>query len=249
MENLKKRFLVCLSFNGAAYCGWQIQKNGLSIQQVVQDALENVLKFTPNLVACSRTDAGVHANRFYFHFDLSVNIEPKGLEVALNARLPGDIAVNFVRKVDFNFHARYCAKRKEYIYKIWNSRFKDPFLNNLVWRYDRGEVNCEKIKAAAKFLVGTHDFTAFCSSKSSVLNKTRTIFSIKLDSCGKFIVLKFVGDGFLYNMVRILVGTLIEVSEGLIEVFDLEQILKLKNRDLAGRTAPASGLYLNEVFY
>ena len=249
MANFKKRFLVCLSFNGAAYCGWQVQKIGVSVQQVVQLAIEKVLHFKPGLVACSRTDAGVHANNFYFHFDLNVSIEPQRLKFALNLCLPGDIAVNSVKEVDFNFHARYSAKRKEYIYKIWNSRGnKNPFLNQLVWHYDR-PINFEKMKEAANFLIGTHDFTSFCSLKSTVENKTRTIFLIDLKTFGEIIVFRVVGSGFLYNMVRIFVGTLIEVSEGLIEVEDLAKILTLKDRNLAGRTVPASGLYLNKVFY
>lgn len=249
MVSSKKRFLVCLSFNGAAYCGWQVQKVGLSVQQVVQCAIERVLRFKPSLVACSRTDAGVHAKNFYFHFDLNVAIAPERFKIALNSCLPGDVAVNFVKVVSFDFHARYSAKRKEYIYIIWNNGgVKNPFLNKLVWRYSR-KINFEKVKAAANFLVGTHDFTSFCSSRSTVENKTRTIFSIDFEFSGDFIIFRFIGSGFLYNMVRILVGTLIEVSEGLIEIDDLEKILKLKNRNLAGRTVPASGLYLNQVFY
>lgn len=248
MIDLKKRFLVCLSFNGASYCGWQIQKNGLSVQQVVQSAIERVLKFKPNLVACSRTDAGVHANRFYFHFDLSVKILPERFKFALNSQLPGDVAVKFVKVVDFNFHARYSAIKKEYIYKIWNSKDKNAFLNGLVWFYFR-KVDLEKIRMAANFLIGTHDFTSFCSLKTKVKNKTRTIFSLDVEVCDKVLVFKVVGNGFLHNMVRIIFGTLIEVSEGLIDVFDLKEIIYKKDRKFAGRTLPSSGLYLNQVFY
>ena len=248
INNYEKRFLVCLSFNGAAYCGWQVQRTGLSIQQVVQGAIEKVLNFKPSLVACSRTDSGVHANSFYFHFDLNVNIQPERFKFALNLKLPDDVAVKFVKEVDFSFHARYCAKRKEYIYKIWNSRDKNPFLKNLVWCYSR-KIDLEKIAVAAKALLGTHDFTSFCSLKSKVANKIRTVFLIDFKFDGEILVFRIVGNGFLHNMVRIVVGTLIEVSEGLIAVDSLEKILSLKNRKLVGRTAPARGLYLNQVFY
>lgn len=247
-SNFKRRFKVCLSFNGFAYCGWQVQKNGLSVQNVVQEAIEKVLNFKPSLVACSRTDAGVHANNFYFHFDLNVNIAPEKLKFALNLQLPGDIAVKSVEVVDFSFHARYSAKRKEYIYKIWNSRNKNPFLNNLVWCYGR-KINLEKMKEAAQFLIGTHNFTSFCSLKTQTQSRTRTIFLIEFETEGEVLKIKIEGDGFLHNMVRIMVGTLIEVSEGLKEASEMIEILRLRSRKLAGRTVPARGLYLNKVFY
>ena len=244
----KKRLLICLCFNGTAYCGWQVQKNGLSIQSVVQNAIYNVLKFKFDIVACSRTDSGVHANKFFFHMDLNINIELEKFKFALNNKLPNDIAVNFIKIVPSNFHARYSATKKEYIYKIWNSKIKNPFLDNLVWHYNR-TINVQKMNMAGKILIGRHNFASFCCVKSTVTNKVRTLYKLKVKKVGELIIFQIVGDGFLHKMVRIMVGTLISVSEELIKISDIKKILDSKNRKLAGRTVPACGLYLNDVFY
>ncbi len=245
---MTKRFLVCLSFKGTAYCGWQVQKNGLSIQSVVQDAIEKILKYRANIVACSRTDAGVHAINFYFHIDISIAIEPDKFKYALNLNLPDDVSVNFVKIVNETFHARYNAIKKEYVYKIWNSKVKNPFLENLVWHYNR-TLNLKQMELAANCFIGTFDFSSFCSVKSKVKNKTRTIFEISLLKKQNLVEISLIGNGFLHNMVRIIIGTLIEVSEGLIEVKQIQNFLKTNNRDETGRTVPAKGLYLKQVFY
>ena len=185
--NSYKRFLVCLKFKGTNYCGWQVQKNGLSIQQVVQNAIKTVLNFKFAIVACSRTDSGVHANKFFFHFDLNINIEPEKFCFALNKSLPSDVAVNFVRVVSNNLHARYSAKKKEYVYKIWNNKIKNPFVQDLAWHYDR-PLNFKKMKLAAKILIGKHNFESFCCSKSKVKNKVRTLYKIKIKKSKNIVI-------------------------------------------------------------
>ncbi len=243
-----KRYLFCISFNGTNYCGWQVQKNGISVQEVVQDAIERVVGFRGDVVSCSRTDAKVHANNFYFHMDLSIKIEIEKLKFAINNALPLDICLKEIKIVDKSFHARYSVKRKEYIYKIWNKNVRNPFLKGLVLNYNF-KIDLEKIKKAAKFFLGKHNFTSFCNVKSDVQDKVRTIYSIDIFFDGDILIFKIVGDGFLYNMVRIIVGTLLEVSEGKIDVLDIEKIIEKKDRKYAGKTVKADGLYLNDVTY
>lgn len=243
-----ERYLFCISFNGSSYFGWQVQKNFVTVQSVVQDAIEAVFKSRLAVVSCSRTDSGVHANNFYFHMDLNLKISLNKLIFALNNKLPQDVVLKSVKKVEKNFHARYFVKRKEYLYKIWTGKFKNPFLKGLVLNYCR-EIDLKSILKAAKFLVGKHNFSSFCASASSVLEKTRTIYCLDVYFEGEILIFKIVGDGFLYNMVRIIVGTLLEVSEGKLKPEDIKEILEKKDRKFAGRTVKAAGLYLNEVIY
>lgn len=243
-----KRYLFCISFNGTNYCGWQVQKNGISVQEVVQDAIERVVGVRGNIVSCSRTDSKVHANNFYFHVDLSINFDLKRFQFAINNALPLDICLKEIKIVDKSFHARYSVKKKEYIYKIWNNNIRNPFLKGLVLNYGL-KIDLEKIKKAAKFFLGEHDFTSFCNVKSDVKDKVRTIYSIDIFFEGDILIFKIIGDGFLYNMVRIIVGTLLEVSEGKIDALDIEKIIEKKDRKYAGKTIKADGLYLNDVIY
>lgn len=248
MEIVLDRYLFCISFNGAAYCGWQVQKNGVAVQEVVQDALERILGLRHNIVACSRTDAGVHANNFYFHMDLELKIPVLDFIFALNNVLPADIVIKSIVLVKDWFHARYSCRCKEYIYKVYVKPLKNPFLKDLVLPYGRS-LDIDNIIKASKFFLGRHNFTSFCSSKCYVQDKVRTIYSIDIKSEDDIVTFKIKGDGFLYNMVRIMIGTLIEVSEGRFCSSDIKDILKNTNRKYAGRTVKASGLYLNEVYY
>ena len=242
------RLLFCISYNGAAYHGWQVQENSLTVQKVVQDAIEKVTGFRNDIVACSRTDAGVHANNFYFHMDNELDITPSNMRRAVSGNLPLDIEIKSVFEVAPSFHARYCARAKEYIYKIWNSKIRNPFLNNLVWTYYR-KLDLDKINFASKYLIGEHDFTSFCSAKSGVIDKIRNIYSIEIVENADMLEFKLVGNGFLHNMVRIIVGTLVNVSECLIKPEEIENIIKKRDRRAAGKTAPPQGLYLNNVIY
>ncbi len=242
------RYLFCISFNGAAYCGWQVQKNGITVQNVVQDAIERILGLRHNIVACSRTDAGVHANNFYFHIDLELKIPILNFMFALNNVLPADIVVKSIVRVGDGFHARYSCRCKEYIYKVYIGALKNPFLKDLVLPYGRN-LNMNNMLEASKFFLGRHNFTSFCNSNSTVKDKVRTIYFIDITLENDIVIFKIKGDGFLYNMVRIMVGTLIEVSEGRFCPNDIKDILENMNRKYAGRTVKASGLYLNEVYY
>ena len=227
-----KRYLFCISFNGFSYCGWQVQKNGISVQEVVQDA----------------TDSGVHAKNFYFNVDLKLKMELEKLKFAINNCMPQDVVVKEIFVVDWNFHARYSVKQKIYIYKIFNSKLKNPFLKGLVLHYCR-KIDLEKINKATRFFLGKHDFSSFCGSKCKLENRVRTIYSLDVFFEGEILNIKIVGDGFLYNMVRIIVGTLLEISEGKIDFFEIESIIEKKDRSFAGRTEKAAGLYLEDVVY
>lgn len=243
-----RRYLFCISFNGFCYCGWQVQKNAVTVQSVFQNAFKRVVGFRGDVVSCSRTDSGVHANNFYFHMDLDLKLSLKNLQFALNNFLPDDIVVKNIKEVDKTFHARYQVKRKEYIYKVWLNKVKNPFLKGLVMNYSKA-IDLKNILKAAKFFIGKQDFSSFCSSKTKVVDKVRTIYFLDVFLKDDFLIFKIVGDGFLHNMVRIMVGTLLEVSEGKIEPEEIKNIIKKKDRRYAGKTVVADGLYLNDVIY
>lgn len=241
------RFLMSIRYLGTNYHGWQVQNNARTIQPSVQDALEKVIGFRPNVSGCSRTDSGVHAYEYCFHFDYDGSISPVNLVNAINANLDEDIVATACNEVDEDFHARYSVKSKEYVYVFYDSKFKDPFLNGRA--VHARKLDEKLMDKAAKEFVGKFDFSAFCSSGSSVEDKTRTVFSarvIRENGTVRFFVR---ADGFLYNMVRIMAGTLLFVCMGKIRVEDIPKIIHSKDRSRAGITAPACGLYLNKVFY
>lgn len=242
------RVLLKISYLGSAYHGWQVQPNGITVQETMQNALESLYKFRPNLTGCSRTDAGVHANEFYCHYDTDAFIPEKGIVAGLNVALPSDIAVLDCHYVDDDFHARYSANAKNYIYRIYNSETPNPFLEGRTWRISRN-LNLQLMNKFASALVGTHDFEGFSSSGRTVSDTVRTITECCFTKEGNEICLSVTADGFLYNMVRIIVGTAVEVSDGKIDVERTKEIISSKDRSLAGITAPADGLYLNRVFY
>ena len=242
------RVLLKISYLGSAYHGWQVQPNGITIQETMQNALESLYKFRPNLTGCSRTDAGVHANEFYCHYDTDAFIPEKGVVAGLNIALPSDIAVLECRYVDDDFHARYSARAKNYVYRIYNNDIPNPFLEGRVWRISR-KLNIDLMNEFAKCLIGTHDFIGFSSSGRTVSGTVRTITECNLTKNGDEIHLSVTADGFLYNMVRIIAGTAVEVSDGKIDSKYISKIIKSKDRSLAGITAPPDGLYLNKVIY
>lgn len=242
------RRLLKIAYLGTAYCGWQVQPNGRSVQQTVQDALEKMLGFRPALTGCSRTDSGVHANAFYCHFNGGENIPNKGLVAGLNTLLPQDIAVLDCQDVSPNFHVRYSALGKNYIYKIYESPVPNPFLNGRVlWL--KQPVELERMNEACRAYCGTHDFKAFCSAGSKVQDTVRTVSECFVQRKNGLLTFSVTANGFLYNMVRILVGTALEVAGGQLLAEKIPEILAQKDRTAAGKTAPACGLYLNNVFY
>ncbi|MDL2286951.1 tRNA pseudouridine(38-40) synthase TruA [Eubacteriales bacterium OttesenSCG-928-G02] len=243
---MKTVFII--SYRGTRYCGWQVQKNSISVQKVLQNAIEKVLGEEVSLSGCGRTDAGVHANEFYCHLDREItNIDHERLPLAINTVLPDDICVLKALKKDDDFHSRYVTKGKEYKYLIWNSSFKNVFMEDTALKYPR-LIDTEQLNELAKPLIGKHDFSSFMSKGSKIKDRTRDVWYFKAEREGDLVSFKIAADGFLYNMVRIIGGTLLEIASGKIKT-PLEEIIYAKNRGAAGYTLAPHGLYLNKVFY
>lgn len=251
-----RNIMVHLAFDGTNYHGWQVQANAITIQETFQNAVEKVFTKRLDVTGCSRTDSGVHANDYVVCFRTDSKIDTNSIMRALNAHLPHDIAVTSCSEKDSEFHPRYSSSGKEYIYKINNSQYRDPFNKEYSYYYPK-TLDCEKLNKAAHYFVGKHDFAAFCSTGSTTghrpenpeSNTIRTIFSSEVYRENNMVIFKVHGDGFLYNMVRIMVGTLLFVAMGKIDCDDIKTIIESKNREKAGVTAPAKGLFLNKVFY
>lgn len=243
-----KRLCVTLRYDGTRYHGWQVQPNGITVQQAVQDAVEAVTGVRADVTGCSRTDAGVHARMFCCAFETDSPLRGLKLAAALNAHLPRDIAVYDCREVPEDFHPRYSALGKRYVYRIWNAPVRSPFEAPYTLHYPYPLDETALSEAAAAF-VGTHDFAAFCAAGSSVSDTVRTVSRCEVTRQGELVTVTVQGDGFLYNMVRIMVGTLLAVAEHKIEAAALPAILAGKDRNKAGPTAPAKGLFLDQVFY
>lgn len=243
-----RNLLLTLRYNGEAYHGWQIQPNGDTVQARLANAFCRIGGADENIIGCSRTDAGVHANMFCCNVRTDCTVPTEKIPDALNAYLPPDISVYACREVPYEFHARYDCKGKEYVYIINNGKYRNPFYENRAMFYPY-ELDAELLNSAAKDFIGIHDFSAFCSSGSEVQDKTREIFDCSVERKDDIIKFTVSGNGFLYNMVRIIVGTLLEIQQGKIEKDKIPYIIESKNRENAGATAPACGLYLNKVIY
>lgn len=244
-----RNILVILSYDGSRYHGWQVQKNALTVQEVFQNALEKIINEKVDIKGCSRTDTGVHANMYAVNFKTSSKIRCENIIYALNRFLPKDIAAIKSSEVPLDFHARYSCKGKEYIYKIWNNKIRNPFINNRALHYwyplDENYLN-----SAAQMFIGSHDFTSFATlDKRETKNMIRNIEKFNVYRNGDMVEFKVKADGFLYNMVRIMSGTLLRIAQNKIKPEDIPRIIESKNRKNAGPTAPPEGLYLNKVFY
>ncbi len=241
---------VCLTLQyvGTRYHGWQVQPNGITVQETLQDAIERVTGIRSAVTGCSRTDAGVHARRFYCTTAQPKRLPDEKFVQALNALLPDDIAVLSCNAVSDAFHPRYSATAKRYVYRIWNGPARNPFEQgfSLHLRSLLDEVRMNEI---AQLFLGTHDFSAFCSVGSSVEDKVRTIRRSEVKREGNVVLYTVEADGFLYNMVRILVGTILDVTAGRLTLESVKRALETGDRKCAGATAPACGLYLDEVWY
>ena len=245
MRNLKLR----LSYDGKHYHGWQVQENAVAVQQVFQEAVAKVMGSCPDIKGCSRTDSGVHALDYCVSMKTEHSIPCHRLVRALNHFLPADMAVLSCEEAPLDFHARYSCTGKEYIYKIWNHPVRNPFGDGYLLHYwyplDEAVLN-----EAAKHYLGSHDFTSFCTLDSRDKGDlTRTVTRSEVTRQGDLVTFTVAADGFLYNMVRIMVGTLLRVAQGKFSPEDLPRILEAKDRTAAGPTAPPWGLYLNRVFY
>lgn len=243
-----RRFKVTIAYKGTAYHGFQRQINAIGIQNIIEDALSVLTNSRVSIEGCSRTDTGVHANMFVFSFSADCRITCGGLVRGMNSSLPNDIAVLSCEETDPDFHARYSCKGKEYKYVILNTPVRSPFMYDTALHYGRS-ISLDRINSAAAHIIGTHDFTSFCGTANIKENPVRTVDVCCACRNGDIVTLTISGDGFLYNMVRIITGTLLWVNEGRLEPEDIPGILAGKDRRKAGRTAPACGLYLNRVFY
>ncbi len=244
MRNLK----LTLRYDGSSFHGWQFQPNCITVEEELKKACFQILREDVKIQSCSRTDAGVHANMFCCNFKTNCERENRKIILGLNAVLPESIAVYGAEDMDEDFHARYSCKGKEYIYKIWNERQRNPFYNNYALHFPR-KLDEKLLNECAKSYIGEHDFAAFCSSGSSVLSTVRTVYDCSVERQDELVIFKVRGNGFLYNMVRIMLGTLLDVNDGKIDPSSLPSIIESKKRERAGITAEAKGLYLNKVFY
>ncbi|MGN0620472.1 MAG: tRNA pseudouridine(38-40) synthase TruA [Porcipelethomonas sp.] len=244
MRNLK----VMMAYRGTAYHGFQRQDNALTVQEVVEKHVSKVLNHKAVINGCSRTDTGVHANNYCFSVMTESSIPPKNFVRGVNGLLPDDISILSCEEAPADFHARFSCRGKEYVYRIHSSESKNPFETDLSYHYRR-PFDTELVRYAAAKFVGTHDFASFCTNYNEKQDTVRTIYDFNVEINGDRVEMLVKGNGFLYNMIRIIVGTLFSVNEGYIKADDIEKIMAAKNRQLAGRTAAAHGLYLNRVFY
>lgn len=239
---------MTIAYRGTKYHGFQRQPNANTVQGELEKQLSRVLNGQTTVYGCSRTDTGVHANEFVLHLHTEWEIRCKNLVRALNGYLPDDISVLACEDTHPDFHARFDCKGKEYLYRIHAHESKDPFATDLAFHYRR-PLDLEKLRYAAAAVVGTHDFHSFCAQATPETNCIRTIYGVNVEGAGSDVRIYIRGDGFLYNMVRIFVGTLLDINEGVFPPDAMLQILAAKDRLAAGRTAMAHGLYLNRVFY
>lgn len=246
---MMKRYKCTISYDGACFYGYQIQPSARTVQGELEAALKKLHKGIPiRVTASGRTDTKVHAKGQVIHFDSPLKIPVDKWPIAFNRMLPDDIAILQVDEVSTDFHARFAAIRKEYRYVVRLNKEKDPFTRFYQYHYPF-ELDVSLMKEASGFLVGTHDYTSFCSAKTEVEDKVRTVHEITMIEQENRLIFRFVGTGFLYNMVRILVGTLLEVGSGKRTPESMQSVLEARDRDAAGKTAPPHGLYLWKVFY
>lgn len=251
-----RKVLLTIAYNGRAYHGYQLQEDLPTVALMLNKAVNSAFSIECNVTGCSRTDAGVHALGF------CASVEPKSdndeitvpvekIPIAINIKLPPDIAVLSAKEVDASFHPRYDAKSKQYVYKIHDSCVKNPFYEGLALEYGReiSDEAIEKMNIAARCFLGTHHFDAFMSQGSQIEDTERTVFEAKVERNGDLVEFTVSANGFLYNMVRIMVGTLLRVEQGKINPCDISNIIASENREQAGFTAKPDGLYLKTICY
>ena len=239
----KRRIMLTVAYDGTNYHGWQIQKNGITIEEVLNQKLTDLLKEPIAVIGASRTDSGVHALGNIAVFDTVSKIPAEKFTYALNQRLPEDIRIQESRQVPDDFHPRHCKSRKTYEYRILNRKIPLP-QKRLYSYFTYYDLDCDKMNEAAAYLIGEHDFAGFCAAGAQVDSTVRTIYSADVEKDGEEIVIRICGNGFLYNMVRIIAGTLMEIGQNRMEKEQILKIMERKDRALAGPTAPACGLTL-----
>ncbi len=238
-----KRVMLEVAYDGTKYCGWQIQQNGETVEGVLTRELTRILGEEIKITGASRTDAGVHAMGNICVFDTESEIPADKFCYVLNRSLPEDIVIQRSCEVPADFHPRKTKCRKTYEYRIWNADFIQPF-NRRYTHFVYKKLDTAKMKEAASYILGTHDFTAFCSIHTTIPDHVRTIYEAEVTEEGQLITFRITGNGFLYNMVRIIAGTLSDVGTGKKNPSDIEGIIASCDRTKAGPTLPARGLTL-----
>lgn len=246
-----QRYKATIAYDGTDFSGFQIQPNERTVQGEIESVLKKINKGKfIRIHPSGRTDAGAHALGMVFHFDYSTQVPREGLFKAMNTLLPFDISVLKLERVADDFHARYYATGKKYIYRVYNHRIRNPFNRNFVYQHPY-PMDLERAQAALDLIIGTHDYTSFCSTKTDKKDKVRTIYDITVeqDPILNEWTFTFSGDGFLYNMIRVIMGTVIPIADGRWEISKIKEVLEARNRNVAGPTLSASGLCLKEVYY
>lgn len=245
---MKRNLLLRLRYDGTNYHGWQIQKNKVTVQGTVKKAIKKLTGEDVTVYGCSRTDAGVHARAFVMNFTSECTIPLEKVPVAINSCLPDDISCYAAEEREEDFHARFSCKGKEYLYRVHNSEYRDPLYYKRAYHYNY-PMSLEKMQAASAVIRGERDWKSFQASGSPVNSTVREVFYVKVEKNGEFFDIRVSGDGFLYNMVRIIVGTLLLAGRGKWTPEDVKRIIESCDRRKSGPTVPAHGLYLNEVYY
>lgn len=246
------RLKLTIAFDGTNYAGWQVQKSGVAVQEVIEKALKNIFALDLRLHGSSRTDAGVHARGMVAHVDIpraKFTMVPRKLSLALNAHLPEDIRIMGATRATANFHARFKAAGKQYRYFIYNHAAMDPLLRAQAWHVPQA-LQVADMRAAARAFVGKHDFEAFAANRGYKMESTiRTVTRCDIRRFGPLLTVIIEGDGFLYKMCRGIVGTLVQVGQGKFAATEIPEMIRMKDRRAAGMSAPAHGLILWKVFY
>ncbi|MFC4620275.1 tRNA pseudouridine(38-40) synthase TruA [Camelliibacillus cellulosilyticus] len=243
------RIKCTIAYDGTRFAGYQMQPDKRTVQSELEHALQKMHKGQRiRVTASGRTDAGVHANGQVIHFDSPLHIQKENWGKALNTLLPDDIFIREVERVSEDFHARFSAKQKEYRYRLLN-RLEPDLFRRLYTLHVPKKLDLDLMRAASHYITGTHDFTAFCASGSSVMDKVRTVYEIDIQSLGDEVVIRMIGNGFLYQMVRIAVGHLLAVGLGKHKPEVIADILETRDRRKALGTAPPQGLFLWQVKY
>ena len=246
----KKRIFLEISYDGTEFFGWQLQPDNITVQETIEKTLFNLYDNKHiRLTGSSRTDTGVHALGFAACFDAPEKpaIPLDKVKLVLNARLPNSIKIRKIKEVPEDFHARYDAKGKAYTY-VFNRGDASPFAANHSWKI-QNSINIEKIAEAVKYIEGTHDFSSFACAGTKVQSNVRTIYRVDIQEFGQYLCITFIGNGFLYKMIRSIIGTLERIGFNKIHPSEMKTILEAKNRDVAAQTAPGCGLFLMKVFY
>ena len=242
------RYMLRVAYDGTEYSGWQSQPGLRTVEGTLKGALDRLMRQDIKLIGASRTDAGVHAEGNVAVFDCDTTIPADKIKYALNNLLPEDVVVMESVTVAYDFHPRHCNCRKTYLYRILNTSLPDPNRRRNTYFY-RGDIDIEGMRKAASYIVGEHDFACFMAAGSQVKDTVRTVYALELERQENVIIMTIQGNGFLYNMVRIIAGTLLMVGRGQLKPEAIDEIIKSKERSKAGPTAPAKGLTLKEIIY